>query len=204
MNYTEEELRTIEVVMLKDGDVWNDNSINEIKRRIKLYFRNVNSEQCCYCKRDLQDEFNLVIDIEHILPKGNVLFRQFMFDIENLNISCKRCNMKIKNKRVDFIVDLNNIIPDYKVSSKYLFIHPNFDNYFDHIDYESTIKNNKKLIKYIAKTEKGAFTYDYFHLDKIEINTLNIVQGVEINNMELNSHLSEEVKTAFLECVKKI
>lgn len=204
MNYTDEEINTIKEVKSEGGDIWNNSKLNQLKRRIKLHYRTGNNEQCCYCKRDLQDEFNLVIDIEHILPKGNVLFTEYMFDIENLNISCKRCNMNIKKDRVDFIVDIANIKPDYKKSDKYHFIHPNFDNYFEHIDYSATIRNHKKLIKYNAKTVKGKYTYSYFHLDRIEIDTLTKAQGGNIIDSDLNSNIPEDVKSELEELAKKL
>lgn len=194
MNYTEEEKAIIEQAKNEGGDIWNNLILSAIKRRIKIHYRTDNFEQCCYCKRDLQDEFNMVIDIEHVLPKANPLFSEYMFDIENLNISCKRCNMNIKKNRIDFIVDLHTIKPNYQVSQKYFFIHPNFDFYFDHIDYESTIRNNKKLIKYNCKSEKGKYTYTYFNLDRIEIDTLSMAQGVEIIKNELNPELPEDIK----------
>lgn len=194
MQYTNEELLIIAQAKNEGGNIWENAILSTIKRRIKLYYRTGNSEQCCYCKRDLQDEFNMVIDIEHILPKANVMFTEYMFDFENLNISCKRCNMNIKKNRIDFIVDLNTIKPNYKVSGKYHFIHPNLDSYFDHIDYESTIRNNKKLIKYTSKSDKGEYTYLYFHLNRIEIDTLSKAQGVEIKANELNPDIPEDIK----------
>lgn len=202
--YTEDELLLINRAFLEGGDIWNNEIIKDLKRKIKLHYRSINSEQCCYCRRDMQDEFNMVIDIEHILPKKNPLFTNLMFEIQNLNISCKRCNMNIKNEKVDFIVDINNIVPDYRHSNKYHFIHPNFDNYFDNIDYEVTIRNSKKLIKYITKTDKGIYTYNYFKLNKIEIDTLTIAQGVRNEEIELTPDISDETRNSFEELISKI
>ncbi|SDR02394.1 hypothetical protein SAMN05421664_3160 [Chryseobacterium soldanellicola] len=204
MNYTIEELQIIEKVKSEGDDIWKNKLLEPIKRKIKLYYRTNNSEQCCYCRRDFQDEFNYVIDIEHILPKGNILFTEYMFEIDNLNISCKRCNMNIKNDRIDFIVDISKIKPDYKISNKYYFIHPNFDNYFEHIDYEVSIRNNKKLIKYITKSDKGRYSYTYFHLERIEIDTFSEAQGVKTLDTELNPTLPEETKSRFEELIDKI
>ncbi len=204
MIYTGDETQIIEQAKAESGDVWKNKLLDSIKRRIKTHYRTNGCEQCCYCKRDFQDEFNMVIDIEHILPKGNALFQEYMFDIENMNISCKRCNMSIKNDRIDFIVDIAKIKPLYKDASKYYFIHPNFDNYFEHIDYEVTIRNNKKLIKYIRKTDKGNYTYNYFRLEKIEVDTFNDVQGIIEQDTELNPYLPEETKTALEDLIDKL
>lgn len=202
MIYTSEEIEIIEQAKSEDGNVWNSSLLDSIKRRIKNHYRTVNSEQCCYCKRDFQDEFNMVIDIEHILPKS--LFAEYMFEVDNLNISCKRCNMNIKKDRIDFIVDIGTIKIDYKISSQYHFIHPNFDNYYDHIDYEAVIRNNKKLIKYITKSNKGIHTYNYFHLDKIEIDTLSEAQGIKIDETEINTNIPEQIKSTFEDLIQKI
>jgi hypothetical protein len=122
MDYTIEEIALLSKAKSAGGDVWNNLILASIKRKIKDYYRIKNNEQCCYCRRDFENEFNMVIDIEHILPKSIADFSNYMFDIENLNISCKRCNMNIKKDRIDFIVDISKIKPNYKVSQKYLFI----------------------------------------------------------------------------------
>ncbi|SIT04085.1 hypothetical protein SAMN05421786_104250 [Chryseobacterium ureilyticum] len=194
MIYTEDELNTIKQAISEGGDIWNNKILTPLKRKIKDYYRKKGKEQCCYCKRDFENEFNMIIDIEHILPKSHLLFKDYMFEIKNLNISCKRCNMNIKKDRTDFIVDISTIKPDYHISNKYHFIHPNFDSYFEHISYNIHIIDDKKLIKYITKTEKGNYTYKYFLLDKIEIDTLSTAQGVKSNNIELNPDLPAEIK----------
>jgi hypothetical protein len=204
MDYTEVEIELIAKAKSDGGNVWDNPSLATIKRKIKDYYRAKNNEQCCYCRRDFENEFNMVIDIEHILPKSIVEFSNYMFEIENLNISCKRCNMNIKKDRIDFIVDMATINPDYKVSQKYLFIHPNFDDYFDNIDYDMIIKNNKKLIKYTSKTEKGKYTYSYFYLDKIEIDTLNSAQGIDVKINDLNLDIPDSIKDSLEDLLSKV
>ncbi|RZK14960.1 MAG: hypothetical protein EOO43_15650 [Flavobacterium sp.] len=118
----------------------------------------------------------MVIDIEHVLPKS--LFGDFMFKLFNLNVSCKRCNMQIKKNRVDFIRDVATILQNPEDAQQYLFLHPNLDSYYDHMDYFVTIRNAAKSVKYIPLKEKGRYTYEFFQLEKLEIETLNIAQGI--------------------------
>lgn len=181
MNFTVKELALIEEAKQAGGDVWNHEDLADIKRKIKVYYRNLdNSESCCYCKRDFRDEFNMVIDIEHILPKSR--YEEFMFDIHNLNISCKRCNMNIKKERHDFVVDTTTIRANYRQSDQYYFIHPNLDNFEDNINYFKVDLNGKKLTKYKALTDKGRYSYTYFGLDRIEVNTFSEAQGIVVKD----------------------
>jgi hypothetical protein len=66
------------------------------------------------------------------------------------------------------------------------------------------IKNNKKLIKYSSKTDKGKYTYSYFHLDKIEIDTLNSAQGIDVKNNDLNEKIPQSIKESLSELLSKI
>ncbi|RYU83824.1 HNH endonuclease [Hymenobacter persicinus] len=165
------------------GDIWNNKLLSGFKAGFKSYYRNLNKEQCCYCKRDTQDEFNMVLDIEHILPKSK--YRQFMFTKINLSVSCKRCNMVIKREDISFVKHAKKVNTRYHKSSQYKFIHPNLDKYFEHIQYICFIVNDEKIKKYVVveSSSKGAYTYDYFDLMKLEIDSISKAQGVQsVNN----------------------
>lgn len=58
-----------------------------------------------------------------------------MFDSNNLAASCKRCNMKIKGRRIDFLSGIFNDEHTPYHKDGYLFIHPNVDVFEDHISY---------------------------------------------------------------------
>jgi len=190
--YTDAELQTILTCKEEGGDIWNNDSIIDIKRKIKNHYLINNNYECCYCRKNFYGEFAMVIDIEHILPKKK--YPAYMFEPENLNVACKRCNMNIKRDNTDFIVNISTVIPDYKISSKYHFIHPNFDNYFEHMNYFVIIKNNRKIIKYSPLSEKGKYTYDYFLLQKLEIEQFNNAQGVVYNRTELSEDIPDNIK----------
>ncbi|MDT3401217.1 hypothetical protein [Mucilaginibacter terrae] len=191
MLFNNQDLALIQEVIAEGGKVWENEKLAPIKRKIKEHYRTEGNEQCCYCRRDMTDEFNMVIDIEHILPK--IHFDELMFELFNLNISCKRCNMRIKKDRIDFLVDHTTIRNNLRQADQYKFIHPNIDLYFDNIDYLMIVNNSKKMIKYLSKTDKGKYTYDYFELEKIEVNSLNIAQGINTDGVELSKSLPIEL-----------
>lgn len=102
--------------------------------------------------------------------------------------------MKVKGQDITFLNDpaVANEAPEDSVN--YKFIHPNLDEYFDHLGYDSIIKNNKKLIKYtvVNSSPKGKYTYDYFKLRELEIDTLNAAQGIEIEQQKFSDALPLE------------
>ncbi|MDP9954786.1 uncharacterized protein (TIGR02646 family) [Epilithonimonas hungarica] len=185
-----------------DELVWNDDELKSIRDNIKEALKTMWTEQCCYCKRGMEDEFKMVIDIEHILPKS--LFKILTFELDNLNLSCKRCNMKIKKERIDFLIDEENALDKFRDKDNYKFIHPNLDIYVDNLHYINLVVNDKKFIKYLSKTDKGKFNYEYFHLDMIERSTLNLAQGIEDNLEYNNENIPIEIFEELIDILKNI
>jgi hypothetical protein len=175
-------------------DIWNNKLISGFKNGFKSYYRLKNNEQCCYCKRDTQDEFNMVLDIEHILPKSK--YRKFMFTKVNLSVSCKRCNMVIKGEDISFIENTNKVNAKYHKSNQYKFIHPNLDKYFEHLEYLCLIVNNQKIKKYVVvnSSAKGAYTYSYFDLMKLEIDSISKAQGLQSIDGSFSMPSDENIK----------
>jgi len=175
-----------------DGDkIWENEKIKPIKDKIKKYFR-TKGNHCCYCQREFVGEFSMVIDIEHILPKSDIDFREYMFNPYNLNISCKRCNMEIKGTDISFITSKVEIKSAPFVTEKYKFIHPNLDDYKVHINRIVQINDDTKLVKYnVLTNDKGQYTYDYFKLKKLEINQINEAQGV--HDTKISNDFSDEI-----------
>lgn len=199
MNFTEEDIANIKAAIIAGGKIWDNTLLVVVKRKIKNHNRYLQSQQCCYCRRSLADEFNLVIDIEHVLPKGD--YSEFMFDLFNLSVSCKRCNMEIKKDDVSFISDINAVRANPKDSDLYKLIHPNLDNFFAHISYHVAIANTKNIVKYqiINDSPKGDYTYNYFELDKIENEALNQAQGIAISEK-----LSEIIDPAIADEIRNL
>lgn len=202
MNLTEQDIKNIESAIEAGGDIWNNPLVKDFKDRVKIYYRNLGNEQCCYCKKNSHGEFKLVLDIEHILPKGQPEFRELMFVLTNLNVACKRCNMNVKGTRTDFVHDINNAANNHEDSNQYKFIHPNSDVYFNHIAYIQRIENDKKLIKYkvLNNSAKGEHTYKYFRLMELEIDSINQAQGLKQKSEfseKIDQSIQERLRNAF-------
>ena len=190
---TKKEFEIIKEVVNEGGDIWDNPKLEPVKAKIKKYFRGALGDQCCYCRKNTTGEFNMVLDIEHILPKSK--FRNHIFQPLNLSMSCKRCNMNVKREDTSFIVDMKSILTHPFISNNYKFIHPNLDSYFDNLKYLVEIINENKLIKYDPITEKGKFTYCYFRLNELEIESFNTTQGIisEVLNIDIDPEISDEL-----------
>ena len=173
------DISNIEAAIQAGGKIWENDLLADFKQKIKAYYRGILGEQCCYCRKNSLGEFKFVLDIEHILPKS--VFSHLMFTMYNLSVSCKRCNMSIKNQDVSFLSDVTAVTANPKDTSLYKFIHPNFDDYFSHLNFYTKIENQQKIIKYtiVADSAKGQFTYDYFKLEELETDSINMAQGVK-------------------------
>lgn len=192
MPLDKQDLINVQMAIDQGGKIWENEILAQAKRKIKLHHMNVTGQQCCYCRRDTTDEFLMVIDIEHVLPKS--IFPELMFELFNLSVSCKRCNMRIKGDKTDFLLDQQSVQMYLQDGQQYYFIHPNADNYFDHISYVVNILDNKKSIKYVVKNEgKGRYTYKYFELEKLEVETLNKAQGIDVQDIELSLDIPKEL-----------
>jgi len=186
------DLDNIEAARAAGGNVWENDILKDVKVKIKNHFLAVSFPKCCYCSRSVVGEFRMVIDIEHILPKSS--YATLMFNVQNLNISCKRCNMEIKRNKVDFIVDSDVMGVDYFNSAHYKLVHPNLDRYSEHIEVKSFRIGEVIFNKYVVHTEsKGQYTYDYFALSELEIDNLNQAQGLE-SATSLSSRISTSIK----------
>src|SRR5690554_1627034 len=204
MNIDQTDIANIQAaISQKDTiDIWDNPLIKPFKRKVKDHFRSIKNE-CCYCKKNFTGEFNMVIDIEHILPKSR--FEDLMFTVFNLNIACKRCNMNVKKEKVDFLIDLALTRANPQDPSLYKFIHPNFDIDDQHVNYIFNIDNQKKVIKVIVvgESNKGKFTYDYFRLNELEIDTLNQAQGAK-KKEELTDQIDPEIKSQLENIFKQL
>lgn len=202
MNFDDNEKALILAAVAKGGKIWDDDTLSLIKRKIKTYCLEKTTHQCCYCRKDFTDEFNMVIDIEHVLPKSR--YGDFIFQMFNLSVSCKRCNMKIKGERLDFLIDPNVVYHQPEDSSQYLLSHPNLDDYFQNLGYNAQFIDNKKFVKFVPKTNKGQFTYDFFKLNQMEIDTINEMQGIKAQDVELSEKIPSELIEGVVDLVDQL
>lgn len=138
----------------KIGAYWEktgDAALSDVKKHIKDYYINVQDHICPYCRQQIVVDHNGAWDAEHIIPKD--VHPNFMFEPENLCVSCKDCNGEKSNKNV-----LKN--PRYKHKKlprspdAYIICHPHFDNY----EKEIRVVNNPLF--FIPKSEKGRKTIE--------------------------------------------
>lgn len=195
---TIEDAENIRIAIAEGGNIWSSNHISDFKSKVKLHYRHAQNEQCSYCKRVILGEFRMVLDIEHILPKGNAKYKRFMFNPRNLCISCKRCNMEIKGADTSFIAENASFEDDFYSSGKYLFLHPHSDDYWDSINYSVAIENDVQLIQYtvVNNCPKGQYTYNYFKLEQLEIDVVNEAQGIKDESIspEIDEDLALEIQ----------
>jgi hypothetical protein len=185
MQYTTNDQENIQNALNED-DPWRAECIQYLKPLIKEHFRTNQGEHCCYCRRDTTGEFSLVLDIEHILPKS--IFKIHTFNLTNLSVACKRCNMNIKGTKTDFILTQPIQHATTTNSSHYAFIHPNLDIYSEHLARYCVSANDVGITIYHPKSTKGEFTYDFFKLSKLEKNDLDKAQGIEGPELQSSNH----------------
>lgn len=160
-------------------DKWGDEGLKPFRDRIKAYHRKRQGERCCYCQRSFVGEFSFVIDIEHVLPKKR--FPSLCFNVRNLSVACKRCNMDIKRARIDFLTcDLDAAAERYDQSSTYKLIHPNIDLSREHLVRAHLDSGESQVTFYGVKNDsaKGRFTKEYFRLREFEEESIDKSQGL--------------------------
>jgi hypothetical protein len=136
----------------------------------------------------------MVLDIEHILPKS--VFSHCIFDLPNLAVSCKKCNMKIKGERLDF---LNGEVSELLKVEKsqlfhkelYKFAHPNLASVYEHLSIHNELKGPVTFSYYNVFTEVGRYTYDFFRLEEFVTESLERAQGLPPPE---NESLHEQIK----------
>lgn len=159
---------------------WSSSDLQAIRSKIRNFHRELRGDRCCYCQKHFSDDHPLAVDIEHILPKSK--FTEFSIKSVNLTIACKRCNMTIKRDRVDFLHgrSIDEVKAIFDKSEAYEFIHPNLDNYENHLQLLMTSIGNNILRRYLVvdDSEKGARTVAYFDLRSLESDDLDNIQGI--------------------------
>lgn len=193
--FTEEEKTLIAQLSVAGG--WDQPQAAPLKKKIKPYLRKRTSDCCCYCRLSMHEWHGLTIDPEHVLPKAAEKFPQYSFELKNLSVSCKRCNMGIKNQDTSFYTGAMNEADPFK-SEYYKFIHPNLDMVDDHLRVVSLQINANRMVKYqvVNASAKGKRTYEYFKLQKLELNSFDEAQGLTgVSPSEsLPPELAEELK----------
>ncbi len=170
------------VVALTTDDPWAHKDFDEpiksllvsVKNKIKAFHLERVSDSCCYCSRSLKDA-SIETDREHIVPKGEK--KSLTYNIFNLSVACKRCNMTYKNTKTDHITNLDSIEANLKDPGSYLIPHPNIDTYSDHLKRVALKVDTHELTAYGRKTDKGRYLFDFVQLQMLCVDTLDVAQG---------------------------
>lgn len=178
---TQDELNAI-ATALATPSPWDidEQLIKDAKNKIRAHHLARHGNTCCYCRTILHGGGHFMIDREHILPKGKAKYSPYCYETWNLSVSCKRCNMQFKGQDDKFVVDKVNEASFPKAENYYI-VHPNFDQWEQHLSRESLQFNQKLLVKYtlIGESEKGQYTRDYFSFKELEVNSFDEAQGIE-------------------------
>jgi len=170
---------------------WKDEGFSYLKKILKVKLKaQTHPPRCSYCRRyfGVDKKEDISIDIEHILPKEK--YKEYSFFIKNLTLACKRCNMSIKGKRLDFLylkrgdANYNNSL-DFELNN-YKFLHPNLENINAYIKYSNTEDDYGCVLFYqltplASSNPRAAFTYDFFRLNELQVNSRENYQNNDKN-----------------------
>lgn len=183
-------------------DTKGNKELDEIKKHIKDYYLLAQDYRCPYCHQKITVVHNGAWDTEHIIPKDT--HPDFMFDPQNLCISCKDCNGEKSNKNV---LTNKKAVRLPKKSKNYTIIHPHFDNFEEHI------KIIDDTLYFLPKTDKGRktievcgllrFVYKYSNYENVD---LAIKQGISKFTqalLETSDPAEEQIYLSFIEDLTK-
>jgi hypothetical protein len=191
INFTPDELVLIE--RLCAGGGWDDDEAAEIRGKIRSFLFRNSPVFCCYCGDSMFGWHKMAIDTEHILPKAKASYKRYSFELKNLNLSCKRCNMGIKRSDDSFYS--GGDVEDPFKSEYYSIVHPNLDQMEEHLELLKVQRNRKFLVRYtvVNGSTKGATTRRYFRLEDLEIDLISRAQGLEIAEVLLPPEIKDEI-----------
>jgi hypothetical protein len=114
------------------NDCWDRSVYKRVKRSLKKYYCRTQKRLCIYCKTELEVACHSE-HIEHIVHKE---FRPaWMFEPLNLGISCSQCNtQKGVQDALKPFARKAIVLPIGSIY--YSIVHPHFDIYSSHIEFE--------------------------------------------------------------------
>lgn len=148
--------------------------LESVKFKIKVFHLARVNTKCCYCQRSLNDA-TIEADREHVVPKS--FKKSLSYDIFNISISCKRCNMTYKGERLDHIANTVGIENDVRNPDRYLIPHPNIDNCEDHLQRVSFQIGTREIATYHCHSDKGRFLYGFVELNRLCVSEIDMAQG---------------------------
>lgn len=160
-------------------------ALKSAKERILNFHLQRHSGTCCYCRTNLNGAGPFMTDREHILPKGKAAYRPYSYTMWNLSVSCKRCNLQFKGRDDTFVIDASDAAK-FQSSDNYRLVHPNFDFWDKHLNKLSVQVNAKNLVMIFPNQgcAKAAYTYEFFNLHALEVDSFDQGQGAEVTAPE--------------------
>lgn len=183
LEFSDDEKNLISLLVEEKTIDWAGDHFAVVRAKIRKFFRELQGDKCCYCRKSFALDHSLAIDIEHILPKS--AFIELAAEPVNLAVACKRCNMSVKNANYSFIfnMDRDAILAKHAESSSYEIVHPNLDVYSDHI-HKILIQIDGSMLRHyqpLNGSSKAMRTIEFFRLRDLEINDLDVAQGIKLN-----------------------
>lgn len=133
-----EDIEAIEAIVQGDytHQSWGDESLSQVRRNIRDFYRDEQRGECAFCKNDISLRSAANCTIEHIIPKSRNI--AFMFTARNLCVICADCN-EIKRAQ-EVINEIPEVVPRPvgrvrypRTGTIFKIIHPHFDVWNDHI-----------------------------------------------------------------------
>ncbi len=177
VNFSQAELDIISQLSVSGG--WDHEDAVAVRSKIRSHLLGQPSLRCCYCQRTMEGWHGLSIDTEHILPKAK--HPKHIFELRNLDVACKRCNMGIKRENDSFYVGEADSDDPFH-SDLYTIIHPKLDDVFSHLDIIVFQRNNELLVHYsvVSGSSKGEATREFFRLRELEVDSIDRSQGIQL------------------------
>lgn len=141
--YTVEEQALIHAVVGR-GEGWDCPDLNPLRSRIKRFYLQGQDFCCCYCRKQNLVQHGRAWDIEHVIARA--LNAAFLFEPENLAVSCIDCNVAKRDTGV--LARQRQAFP--RDSAAYTIVHPHFDDWDQHFMFGGVV--------YVPLTAKGAET----------------------------------------------
>ena len=183
-----------------DKAVWSHGDGVKVKRLVRYISKALEELQgnyCIYC--GMLFGVTSGKEVEHIAPKGDGRYPQFMFTALNLVLACSLCNgfekkeRKVPRNYWDTIAGPAE--HDYR-DCEFTIVHPYFDDPDIHFDFVHVAGNDPKVV-IEGLTAKGLCSISTFKLDEEPLTTER-VKHVEIWAKRQNPHIEKLIEETLL------
>lgn len=167
------------------GSYWDDlksKTLALVKSEIKSHYLQQQNYTCAYCRQHIVVEHGAAWDTDHIIPKDS--HPDFMFEAENLCISCKDCN---STKRAKNVLCNQKRVRFPSKPGDYTICHPHFHNYKEHI------RVVQVAALYIPRTPEGIKTIEVCGLMRFTLKFANYEYPDTDNSKKIHALSSELV-----------